>query len=60
MESRHFLKMRDTVEDRGGRTGRVVESSALYAVVEWSDGGREETDQFDPGVAVVERAPQPS
>ena len=39
MESRHFLKVRDTVEDIGGTVGRVVEGSALYARIEWADGG---------------------
>ena len=29
---------------------------ALFAVVEWTDGRREEVDQFDPRVEVVERA----
>ena len=60
MESRHFLKARDTVEDVGGRSGTVLEGSALYAVVEWEDGRREEIDQFDPRVAVLERASEPA
>ena len=59
MESRHFLKARDTVEDIGGRLGTVLEGSSLYAVVEWEDGRREEVDQFDPRIAVLERASDP-
>lgn len=58
-ESRHFLKMNDTVLDVGGETGTVVEASALYALVEWRDGRREEVEQFDPRVAVVHRAANP-
>ena len=60
MESRHFMRVRDTVQSRSGGFGRVVEEWALYAVVEWADGRREEVDQFDPGVVVVERAEEPS
>ena len=56
MESRHFLKVDDTVEDSSGRIGRVVEGSALYAVVEWADGRRQEVDQFEPRIWVILRA----
>lgn len=54
------MRVRDTVQSRNGGFGRVVEEWALYAVVEWADGRREEVDQFDPGVVVVERAEEPS
>lgn len=60
MESRHFMKVGDTVQSIGGAFGRVVEGRALFAVVEWTDGRREEVDQFDPRVEVVERAVEPS
>ena len=59
MESRHFLRVRDTVQDRNGGYGKVVEEWALYAIVEWADGRTEEVDQFDPTVVVVERASDP-
>lgn len=58
MESRHFLRVDDTVEDSTGDIGRVIEASALYAVVEWSDGRRQEVDQFEPEIWVVLRATQ--
>jgi hypothetical protein len=60
MESRHFMKVGDIVQNSGGTFGRVVEGWALYAVVDWTDGRREEIDQFDPRVEVVERAVEPS
>ena len=56
MESRHFLRVGDTVEDSGGNLGQVVEGSALYAVVEWAHGERREVDQFAPEIWVVLRA----
>jgi hypothetical protein len=59
MESRHFLRVSDTVQDRTGNVGRVVEGSTLYATVEWNDGRSEELDQFDPRVTVIERAAEP-
>jgi hypothetical protein len=56
LESRHFYRVRDTVQHLDGQLGTVVEGFALYAVVAWSDGRLEEVDQFDPLVLVVERA----
>lgn len=55
-ESRHFLREGDLVlgQDRG--YGRVIEGWALYAIVEWFDGRREEVNQFEPLIEVVERA----
>jgi hypothetical protein len=44
------------VQDRNGRTGTVVEVQSLYATVAWEDGAREEIDQFDPRVLVIQRA----
>ena len=55
MESRHFFRVRDTVQHRDGWTGRVVEGQALYAVVEWADGRTEEVEQFDPRIVVLDR-----
>jgi ribosomal 30S subunit maturation factor RimM len=55
LESRHFFKTRDIVQDRDGRIGQVVSGWSLYAVVAWTDGGTEEIDQFDPGVEVLTR-----
>jgi hypothetical protein len=60
MESRHYLKVNDTVQDLAGRVGRVVESFALYARVEWNGGRQEEVDQFDPRIEVIDRASEPS
>jgi len=54
--SRHFFQARDMVQDRDGRMGTVVEVQSLYATVVWEDGGREEVDQFDPRVLVIQRA----
>ena len=56
LESRHFYRMRDTVQHLDGQVGTVVDGFALYATVAWSDGRIEEVDQFDPFVFVVERA----
>lgn len=56
LESRHYYKARDIVQHRDGAFGAVTDCLALYAVVEWFDGRREEIDQFDPLVWVVERA----
>lgn len=56
LESRHFYKARDIVQHQDGGFGAVVEGQALYAVIEWFDGRREEVDQFDPLVWVVQRA----
>lgn len=55
LESRHFFRTRDTVQDRDGSRGQVVNGWALYAVVQWTDGRRQEIDQFDPEVEVVAR-----
>lgn len=44
------------MEHRDGSLGVVAFSQALYAVIDWDDGRREEIDQFDPAVAVLERA----
>jgi hypothetical protein len=55
-ESRHFLKAGDLVEHVAGRAGTVLESYALFALVRWDDGAREEIDQLDPAVSVTERA----
>lgn len=56
LESRHFFRTRDTVQHVDGRFGTVVEAQALYATIRWDDGRDEEVDQFDPRVAVFERA----
>jgi hypothetical protein len=56
LESRHYFRARDTVQHLDGQVGTVMEGFALYAIVAWGDGRTEEIDQFDPFVAVVERA----
>lgn len=56
LESRHFYRPDDTVQDRDGRLGTVVDAFALFATVRWDDGRRDEIDQFDPTVVVIERA----
>jgi hypothetical protein len=38
------------------RIGYVDDATTLYAVISWQDGGREEIEQFDPSVVVIERA----
>lgn len=55
LESRHFFREQDTVEHLDGRAGVVTEGHSLFVTIEWSDGSREEVDQFDPAVVVVER-----
>ncbi len=55
LESRHYFKSSDTVRHFDGRSGEVVESYALYAVIAWSEGGQEEFDQFDSAVEVTLR-----
>ncbi len=56
LESAHFLRTGDEVRHADGRTGRVLESMTLFAVVRWELGGEEEVEQLDPRVAVTERA----
>jgi hypothetical protein len=56
LESRHFFRMRDTVQHFDGTPGMVVDAQTLYATVVWDDGRREEIDQFDPRVEVIQRA----
>jgi hypothetical protein len=36
--------------------GTVVQAESLYAVIAWDGEGREEVDQFDPRVLVVQRS----
>jgi len=36
--------------------GIIIEGFSLYAIVEWSNGDREELDQFDPRVEVMQRS----
>ncbi len=55
-DSRHFLLTEDTVRDLAGVIGRVVQSTALWAVVRWENGREEETEQLDPRISVIERA----
>lgn len=59
LESRHFFRAQDTVEHRDGRIGTVLDAYALFATVHWRDGRRDEIDQFDPTVVVIERAHGP-
>ncbi len=56
LESQHFFRHGDTVIALDGAVGRIVEEWALYAIVEWSGGEREELEQFDPRVSVIQRA----
>lgn len=44
------------VQHRDGRMGTVVQAESLYAVIAWDGEGREEVDQFDPRVLVVQRS----
>lgn len=39
-----------------GAVGTVLEEWSLYALVEWTDGIRQEIDQFDPRYVVIQRA----
>ena len=56
LDSRHFFRARDTVQHLDGYVGTVVEQLALFAIVLWTDGTRQEIEQFDSRIAVVERA----
>lgn len=56
LESPHFFRTGDAIRATDGRYGTVVEGAALYAIVEWYDGQREEIDQFDSNVVVTERS----
>ena len=56
LESRHFFRPLDTVQDRDGRYGTVEDAFALFATVRWDDGRRQEIDQFDPDIVVIDRA----
>lgn len=56
LESRHFFREHDRVQHRDGRHGIVTDGHTLFAVVDWEDGERQELDQFDPAVTVLERA----
>lgn len=56
LESRHFFRDRDTVQHIDGFMGTVESGHALYATITWIDGRREEVEQFDPSVVVIERA----
>jgi hypothetical protein len=56
LESRHFYRTGDRVQDRDGREGQVLQAWSLYAEIRWTDGTQEEVDQFEPKIVVVERA----
>lgn len=56
LESAHFLRTGDEVRHTDGRTGRVLQSMTLFAVVRWDEGAEEEVEQLDPRVMVSERA----
>jgi hypothetical protein len=56
LESKHYLRSGDTVRAVDGRLGTVLEGFTLFALVLWETGNREEVDQFDPTVLVVQRA----
>jgi hypothetical protein len=56
LESPHFYRSGDEVRAPDGAVGKVVEGWALYALVEWIDGIRQEIDQFDPRYIVIQRA----
>jgi hypothetical protein len=55
LESRHYFRVGDLVRSVDGRAGTVVASWTLFATVEWTDGGREEIDQFDERIVVEKR-----
>lgn len=56
LESRHFFRTDDLVQHRAGVLGEVVAAGALYATIRWTHGEREEVDQFDRMIVVLERA----
>lgn len=52
--SPHSFQAGLIVADAGGRRGVVQEASALYAVVVWEDGVRQEIEQGEPTVWAVD------
>jgi hypothetical protein len=56
LESRHFFRENDKVQRRDGLFGTVSDSRPLFAIILWDDGTKDEVDQFDPAVVVIERA----
>lgn len=56
LESNHFFRTGDSVRKSDGMLGIIIEGFSLYAIVEWSNGDREELDQFDPRVEVMQRS----
>ena len=56
LESAHFMRTGDEVRHADGRSGRVVQSLTLWAVVAWDEDGEQEVEQLDPRVTVTERA----
>ncbi len=56
LESNHFFCFGDIVRRADGEVGTVVEAWSLYASIQWDSGRREEVDQFDPEITIIERA----
>ncbi len=56
LESNHYFRSGDIVRREDGRLGTVVEGWSLYATILWDSGEREEVEQFDPMISIVERA----
>jgi hypothetical protein len=56
LESPHFFRTGDTVRSVDGRVGTVDDASTLFATIRWELDGRQEVDQFDPSIVVLQRA----
>jgi hypothetical protein len=56
LESPHFFRTGDTVRSVDGRVGTVDDASTLYAIIRWEIEGRQEVDQFDSSIVVLQRA----
>jgi hypothetical protein len=58
LESPHFFRRGDSVRNIDGREGTISEAWALFAEIMWDNGIREEVEQFDSRVVVMQRAGQ--
>lgn len=55
---RHHFFVGDVVRRADGIEGQVLETTALYALIRWSDELRTWIDQHDSAVEIIERGSQ--